>query len=319
VRSVIAGAAIAALTAFAAGCGTLPAPSPGASPARIRPLPAAPPTLAGNRSLARREALRLLAAAVVPAGATTLQAAPSWPPGSDPAPGATSVVDLTRSWRLPMTLAQASAWLTAHSPRGLGRPAGPSGISQDGTPEDLGYTYPGPASPAWDSAELQAQVARLAPGGGTVLRVDAVVAWLDPVPIEDNRTGPRVRVTIAGGCPAADAGDVGVRNPGARLTKTLLPAAAPAAGLTCVYYGLNGHPFRLRSQAALDAAAAGKLAAAVSAIPLAHLIGGTVNCPFEDGSAEIVVLSYPGRPDVDLWQYLGGCGSTSNGFIKTPI
>jgi hypothetical protein len=33
------------------------------------------------------------------------------------------------------------------------------------------------------------------------------------------------------------------------------------------------------------------------------------------GSAELIALSYPGRPDVDLWVRLNGCGGVSNGYI----
>jgi hypothetical protein len=315
-------AAIALLSAFASGCGSVAAPaqSRSTSPAGIRPLSAVPPTSAGNRSLARREAQRLLARAVVPPGAKPLSAPPAFPAGPVSLPGATSVVDLSRTWRLPMmTLAQASAWLTAHSPRGLGRPDGPSGISADGTPEDLGYSYSGPVSPAWDSAELQAQVARLPSGGSTVLRVDAQVVWLDPVPIRDTQPGPPARVTIASGCPASDRGDDGVRNTGADLRKALVPAAAPSSGLTCLYDGLNGHPFRLRQHEVLSAAAAARVAAALRSISLSHEIGDTFNCPLDDGSVEIVVLSYSSRADVDLWENLTGCPYTANGFIETPF
>jgi hypothetical protein len=43
--------------------------------------------------------------------------------------------------------------------------------------------------------------------------------------------------------------------------------------------------------------------------------GGVVNCPADDGSAEVLALAYPGRPGVDLWISLNGCGGVSNGYI----
>ena len=40
-----------------------------------------------------------------------------------------------------------------------------------------------------------------------------------------------------------------------------------------------------------------------------------LNCPLDDGLAEVIALSYAGRPDVDLWISLSGCGGVSNGYI----
>jgi len=37
-------------------------------------------------------------------------------------------------------------------------------------------------------------------------------------------------------------------------------------------------------------------------------------CPADTGEATLVVLSFPGRDDVDLWS-AGGCGVVSNGVI----
>jgi hypothetical protein len=48
---------------------------------------------------------------------------------------------------------------------------------------------------------------------------------------------------------------------------------------------------------------------------LSHALGGVMSCPFDDGSAELIALSYPGGPDVDLWVLLNGCGGVSNGYI----
>ncbi len=324
-RTTIALAAIVAGAAFAAGCGSVAAPAPGqpgalSSPARPRPASAlaSGPTLAGNRNLARREARRLMTRAVVPSGATPVQTAPPSLPG--PAGGtdsATSVVDISRYWQLPMTLAKATAWLVAHPPRGLHRDGSMSG-SLRGVPQSAGDTYTGTRNAAWASAELETEVGVGAAGtSDSVLRVDADVVWLDPVPLPDDTAGSRLRVTVAGGCPASNRSDVGVQNSGRDLRTRLLPAAARAAGIECFYQGLNGHPFTLRKQVVLGPAAARSVSAAIAILPLSHVIGGMLNCPMDDESMEIVALSYRGRPDVDLWKKLNGCVTVANGYIET--
>jgi hypothetical protein len=122
-------------------------------------------------------------------------------------------------------------------------------------------------------------------------------------------------VVASGSCPASDASIVGVINTGADLSQRLVPAAQPRSGLVCRYYGLNGHPFKLRSQQRLNKAHSARLAASMARIPLSHPVGGMAFCPMDDGSFELVALSYPGRADVDLWDHLGGCGGVANGNI----
>jgi hypothetical protein len=36
----------------------------------------------------------------------------------------------------------------------------------------------------------------------------------------------------------------------------------------------------------------------------------------DDGSAAVIVLAYPGRPDVDLWATTSGCTTIANGHIS---
>jgi hypothetical protein len=305
VKSHIAVAAAIAACLLAPGCDSLPAAMPTASTTA--------PTAAGNRELAEHEAARLLSLTPVPDGAVRLGPVPRSLPG--PAlgtPGVTSLIDQVRSWRLPMTLAQAIAWLHAHAPRGLRVDGsstrwGPQGVNV------IGYGYAGPGSPAWQSAELDIA---LAPAGrrASVLRADGVVVWLDPVPVPDSEPGPRMRVTVAGSCPPSDAGFAGVTNPdGAGLARRLLPGGAPTAGLECRYAGIGGH--RLRNATRLNAAAAQQVAAPLAGLPLSHVDGGVTSCPADDGSAEVVALSYPHQADVDLWISLSGCGGVSNGHI----
>ena len=213
-----------------------------------------------------------------------------------------------------MPISQAIAWLQSHHPRGLS----PDGSATSSGPVEAsltGYSYAGHSSPSWQSADLEVEVAQA--GGASVLRADAVVVWLDPVPVADTAHGRRVHLGVAAGCPATDNSIVGVTNEGADLRRQLLPAAAPKAGLECRYYGGNGRPFRLRTQVSLTAAAASKLARSIQRLPLSHVVGGVVNCPMDDGAAEVIALSYTGRPAVDLWVKLNGCQYVANGFIQT--
>ncbi len=46
---------------------------------------------------------------------------------------------------------------------------------------------------------------------------------------------------------------------------------------------------------------------------LSHPVGPIGSCLMDDGSAEMIALAYPGRPDVDLWVKLNGCLGVSNG------
>jgi hypothetical protein len=305
-------AAGAVLCMLVAACGSVRAPAVG---------PVSPtdrhsgPTAAGNKKLAEAEGRRLLLLAPVPAHAVPLRSAP--PSLSGPAggtPGVASLVDKSRSWRLAMPFTAAAAWLAAHSPPGLLR----SGSSQGGyygVPDLVGYSFAGPGNSAWDSADLEVEVAPAGPHA-SVLRADGVVVWLDPVPFRDIAAGKRLRVLAADGCPRTDSGIVGVTNPGAGLEYALLPAGRPRSGLKCGYYGGNGHPFQLRSEQRLTAAQAQQLAAVVARTRLSHVIGGVFSCPAGDASAELVVFSYRGQPDVDLWIWLNGCGGISNGYIK---
>jgi hypothetical protein len=304
----------AAVCLLAAGCGTVPYQARTTARTQHPHRVSGVPSSAHNEVLAAREAARLLARTPLPAGAAALPRVPRAlaRPVIGPA-AAQSLVDKTKSWRLPLPFARARAWVTAHRPDGLAQ-SDTGTIGGRGGVTAAGYAYGAPATAAWQSAEL---VLSVAPDGphASYLRADGSAIWLDPRPVRFTTPGPRARLTVAGPCPATDQHVVGVRNPGSGLTRRLLPAGQPLAGRECRYYGLNGHPWRLRSTTRLTAARARRLAAAMNRIPLSHTLGGVFNCPMDDGSAEIIALSYPGRPDVDLWDPLNGCVFISNGFI----
>lgn len=274
-------------------------------------------TAAGNHAAARAEATRLLALARVPPGAVRLARPPRSLPGPVLGrPAVASLVDQVAAWRVGLPFAAVQAWLPAHPPRGLhsdGSASGGNAITARTTM--AGNSYQGPASRAWQSAELEIGTAPAGPGA-SVIRVDAVIVWLDPRPVPSGPGAHPARVTVTGGCPPGDRGVTGVANPGAGLTRQLLPSGPPAAGLRCRYDGLNGHPWHLAAARRLAAPAARRAARSMARLPLGHTDGGVVNCPMDDGSAEVLALAYPGRPDVDLWIKLNGCGGVSNGYIS---
>jgi len=231
------------------------------------------------------------------------------------APGVTSLVDRITAWRVAMPFAAVVAWLSAHRPRGLHSDGSSSGGNAfTGQTSMIGTSYQGPADRAWQSADLEISTAPAGPDA-SMIRVDAVIVWLDPRPVPSRPGAHPLRVTLAGGCPRTDSGVTGVINPGARLTQRLLPPGQPTAGLRCRYDGLNGHPFRLVAAERLSAAQARRAARSMARIPLSHVDGGVVNCPMDDGSFELLALAYPGRPDIDLWIKLNGCAGVSNGYI----
>jgi hypothetical protein len=320
------------LVCFAAGCASTgpitgsarPASPPVASSAVAVSAPVAvaavstparsqPVTVAANKAAADAEASRLLMLAQVPPGATEIAVPPAGLSGPIMGtPGTTSLIDHARYWRVAMSFADALAWLKAHPPQTVASGGSMSGTGPDG--QSGGYSYQVPDSPGWTQAQLEIGVASAAAGVSDI-RADGIALWFDPVPLQDTASGPRMRVSVAGGCPATDAGAVGVRNSAPDLATMLLPAASPTGGLICEYAGLNGIRFGLIKSTKLDADAAAQLASAVSSSPVSHLDNEEVHCPMDDASAAVLVFSYPGRADVDVWYARNGCRSVSNGYI----
>ncbi len=214
-------------------------------------------------------------------------------------PGVDSLVDHSRFWRVALPFDVAVAWVGAHPPAGL--TASGSGEGGNETVHYRGYAYRAPATAAWQSSELDVSIAP-DQDSGSIVRADGLVVWLDPRPVPDALAGPRLRVTLSDACPAGDATMVGVTNPTATgLDAQLVPPGDPTAGLVCEYVGMNGDEFHLRRAVTLSADSAIRVATAVRALPLSHVIGDYRFCPFDKGAASVVVLVYPGRPDVDLW------------------
>lgn len=315
-------AAAAAVFGLLAGCGQAAPSSAPLGPAAQGRLTSAAPSATANRQAAHREADRLLSLVRVPPNAVTVASHPAALDG--PALGmaaARSLVDRSRYWHVPAGVDATMAWIRAHRPRGLRLAGTTSGSGPSYFMLGVGYSEPD--RPGMQDLELAIGVATL-PGGGSAIRADGMAIWLDPRPLPDSRTGKRLRVTVRTGCPRSDADVVDVRQAtgdnSPDLEARLLPAAEPTAALRCDYSGLNGRPAHhlLRSRL-LGPAAAGKLARSVSAVSLAHPVGEIFHCPFGDGRATVEALSYPGRPDVDLWQDGSGCAFITNGRIMARV
>ena len=266
-----------------------------------------------NRQAAEREAQHLLTLARVPPGATRLNDARacSTAAAEMTKPAETSVVRKSRFWRVSESRTQLASWLQGNPPAGLRLTT----WMPDGGP----WGYDGKTTAQWSLAELQVGAARLS-ASSSALCVVSVVIWLDPRPWPDNAVGPRIYLTVAGGCLSSDAQLAGVINPGTNLKTRLLPADTPTEALVCAYKGINASPnFGLAHQSHLGAKAARRLAALVAAIPLSHEDGGTYSCPDGDGSAAVFVFAYRVQSDVDVWAEPGGCGFAANGYIESGI
>jgi hypothetical protein len=80
--------------------------------------------------------------------------------------------------------------------------------------------------------------------------------------------------------------------------------------LVCAYVGF---PRLYGGQRRLDAADATSLASVINRIDVRPDIG-VHSCPPDNGRIEILVFSFPGAADVDLWWYASGCESVDNGY-----
>src|SRR4051794_36822961 len=76
-----------------------------------------------------------------------------------------------------------------------------------------------------------ARPATPAPLGPAVPGSPAATAGSGVQPLRDDAGGPRLHVTVAGGCPASPGDAVGVRNDGPPVTDALVPVQTPLRGL----------------------------------------------------------------------------------------
>ena len=318
------GAAAATAVLACAGCA---AGSPGAqvappgsstgpsTSAQASTQPISTTTAAQNRAATRKEAARLLLLARLPSGITPISGPQRKLSGpSMGIPQGSSLVDRHRFWRTMMSMATVFAYLKAHPPAGLVLSGTGSGGTVTGgiTSEEIGWGEPDRAY----AQGLQLEVGLAMVRGGTIIRADGVGEWIDPRPVRDIASGPRLRVTVAGGCPPSDQGDVGVTNPGRGLDHALLPPGRPSSALICVYGGLNAKArLNLARHVAVPVGGAARLSRQALRIQLGHTDGGTFSCPLDDGSIDVVAFHYAAGPDVDLWYHATGCEDVANGHI----
>jgi hypothetical protein len=270
------------------------------------------PTAAGNRAAAARYAARLVSLARVPAGAKSLRSAP--PNLNDPAsgrPSGTANIDDARYYKIPMSFSDAEVWLKAFKPTGHLKKTGTSGGGGPGY-QDSGIDFSGVTSRAWQSADL-GLIIQSDSANETYLRVDAVVVWLDPVPLRDTATGPRVDFTVTEGCPATDTNRPDVTNTAAGLDREMLPAQAPVRALLCSYSSAE----KLAGHRTLDGGQARSIAARIRQIPLSHVDGASYGCPADFGTEGYAAFEYADSQGVDIKVGLSGCEYISNGEITT--
>jgi hypothetical protein len=179
---ILASLALLAAMACLAGCGTVPYPN---AAARWTPAPhtaiearhLGPP--GGSRAQAAALAASMLSRLVLPAGARREPARPL--PRSLRQPGqiigALHFVDLIRIYRLPMPMAQAAAFLQAHTPTGL-KVSSTGGGELRGVPtsQDVG-DVPRRLPSYIDAAELFYTVVPADGDAAALLRLDAQVIW----------------------------------------------------------------------------------------------------------------------------------------------
>jgi hypothetical protein len=138
----------------------------------------------------------------------------------------------------------------------------------------------------------------------------------DPQPVRDSTNGVRVRLENGRSCPAGQLNVAGVRNDRARdLDGALAPDGTPTSGRVCVYAVVSGGyaPSLLR-QRVLSGAEAARVATAARSVEIAHSTGPACPVP-SDAAAAAVVLTYPGRPAINLWIETGDCPQASNGHL----
>jgi hypothetical protein len=185
ILSVAVAGVLASLSVAACGSSTaIPRVSTASTPATTTPpqpgSPISQPTAMSSDphyDQALSEARSLLDAASTPPGAEIDHA--SAPPALlGPIMGTPSsdhLVDVTRLWTVPESMAAALAWISAHSPSGLTRSGSASGSGPGGT-SSVGFAWSAPDGDAYSQAQLR--VGQLCDEASTTDVVDAHVALI---------------------------------------------------------------------------------------------------------------------------------------------
>jgi hypothetical protein len=323
ILSVAVAGVLASLSIAACGSSATPRVSTASTPeTTTRPQPGPPisrPTARPkdpNYDKALSEARSLLEAASIPPGADLdhASAPPALPGPIMGTPTSDHLVEVTRLWTVPESMAAALAWISAHPPSGLTRSGSASGRGPGGT-SSAGFAWSAPDSDAYSQAQLDIGVAPDS-ANDSVVRADGIDIWVSSTPASDTTIGSRLRITLVRGCPESIAGYVDVTNPDPALRSQMLLRDQPTAGLLCRYEqgssqgGVRPGPIRL------GAVEAGRLARSVNAIRLGSSGDGSTSCPADIGLEDIIVFSYAAHPDVDLWYHSSGCRGLDNGYVS---
>jgi hypothetical protein len=173
-------AIIAATGILAGGCGSAARPDRSASRTRISVADrtAVPP--GGSPAEARAVGTRMLASLILPPGARRIGAQRQ--PQRGEVIGSDDLVDLSRFYRLPLSLSAASTFLQAHIPVGdtvSGTGSGNNGPGGTGYFMMVSYALKRPPVGIDQGTMLLATLA-VGPHGGTIMRADAEVVWYPP-------------------------------------------------------------------------------------------------------------------------------------------
>jgi len=252
---------------------------------------------------------------LLPAGATRFTGTP--PAGlAGPALGAPAtpyLIDTTVYWRVPGESNAVDSWVEEHTPPGFSRAGSSTGTDSDG----VSLSAPiDPAAPQNQPGSLEVSAAPF-PGsaGVSIWRIDGMDIWYDPTPTPDTKTGPRLHVTVTGGCPGSFGDAVDVSNTSTGLDDALLPLGHPTAALICQFPDTNPPPLgRPASSRLLTGAAAIALANQARGLRTGSQAAGEFSCPMDDNRVSVIAFAFASG-DVDLWWHESGCGSVDNGHI----
>ena len=276
-----------------------------------------PPTQDPHYSIALAIAKGLAEGAAVPPGSVSTgpyvngHFVPEMPAGNN------HFVDVARYWNVPMSLRETVKWLERHPPAGRRYSVGSGGANYN----SLGWHLLDDENQAYSDRTIQYEIVT-ARGGHSLMRVDGTTLWVSSTPTADSLGAPKLRVTIAGGCPLSLGSYKDISNPPSQdLKSQLVPSTEPTGELRCDYEGpAQGAAPHLKKQTALGENDARKIAKEMRTLKVGFsgpFVGSCLIIPAPIRVIEIVVLSYPGRPDVDLW-FASSCrGYVANGFVMT--
>jgi trimeric autotransporter adhesin len=233
----------AACALLLAGCASATV-DPGAAPGAASSSAAAAST--SHAQTAAQDADSLFAAFPAPPGATRLTAAPAAVPllaGVAPVehPADPNLVQHTEWWTTSQAPAALLAWIKAHPPTGT-TADGSSTSTSSGATDLWIQDFAAPAQPGVISQRLLEAAVTAAPGGGSALRVDAIVTYL---PTKSAAETIAVPVTLEV-TPDFPQGQQGISNAAVAPLKVTDPVqiaeitslvnglpAAPAGGMNC--------------------------------------------------------------------------------------